>query len=93
MNFALGRLLLVGNFPLIVAGCASLAALLRRVRKLAPLFRASLRSLPVILTALYFLKVSVTMKMLSNGNLKHQPAPLKSTVRARLFFGNSVRTV
>ena len=51
-KISFGRLLLAGTFPLIVAGCASLAALLRRVRKLAPLFRASLQPLPVILTAL-----------------------------------------
>ena len=60
-KISLGRLLLASNFPLIVAGVRSLAALLWRVRKHS-------HSFPRLSAAVAIIN--------SNGNIKDQPAPL-----------------
>ena len=89
---SLVRRSLAGNFPLIVAGCASLATLTARQKTCASFPRLSAAVACDFDNAVFF-EVTVAIIIAGNSNFKIHPAPLKSRVRARLFFGNSARTV
>ena len=63
-KISLVRRSLVGNFPLTVAGCASLATLTARQKTYTSFPRLLLRPLPVILTVLYLREVTFVKRAL-----------------------------